>query len=98
MTRNPEMVVISDIHLGTYGCKAKELMKYLQVIKPKVLNLNGDIIDGWQFSKRYFPQAHFEVINEIFHKVAKGTLAHGLYGKLHISMARQQNYLGFWPS
>ena len=73
MPRPLSIAVISDVHLGTYGCHATELLNYLKSINPQLLVLNGDIIDGWQFSKRYFPQAHFEVINEIFHKVAKGT-------------------------
>ena len=50
--REPEIVIISDVHLGTYGCHAKELLQYLKSIKPKMLILNGDIIDIWQFSKR----------------------------------------------
>ena len=55
--REVDIVVISDVHLGTYGCHAKELLKYLKSIKPKMLILNGDIIDIWQFSKSYWPEA-----------------------------------------
>ena len=51
--REVELVVLSDIHLGTYGCRAEELLRYLKTIKPKKIILNGDIIDMWQFSKRY---------------------------------------------
>ena len=63
--RNVELVVISDLHLGTSGCKASELLKYLKSIKPKTLILNGDIIDIWQFNKRYFPKSHLKVIKHI---------------------------------
>jgi UDP-2,3-diacylglucosamine pyrophosphatase LpxH len=49
--REIDLVVISDVHLGTYGCHAKELIRYLKSIQPKRLILNGDIIDIWQFSK-----------------------------------------------
>lgn len=80
MTRNPEMVVISDIHLGTYGCKAKELMKYLQVIKPKVLILNGDIIDVWQFKKSYFPKSHLKVVKKLINFATKGTKVYYITG------------------
>ncbi|RQO30112.1 UDP-2,3-diacylglucosamine hydrolase [Taibaiella sp. KBW10] len=73
MARSLSVAVISDVHLGTYGCHATELLNYLKSIDPQILILNGDIIDGWQFSKRYFPQSHFEVINEIFKKVSEGT-------------------------
>ena len=39
--REVEIVVISDVHLGTYGCQSKELTRYLKSIKPKKLILNG---------------------------------------------------------
>ena len=62
--RHVDVAVISDLHLGTYGCHAKEIVNYLKSISPNLLILNGDIIDGWQFSKRYFPFAHLEVITK----------------------------------
>ena len=63
--RDVELVVISDVHLGTYGSRAAELVAYLKSIDPETLVLNGDIIDIWQFSKRYFPAAHMEVLKSI---------------------------------
>ncbi len=71
--RKLDVVVLSDVHLGTYGCKAKELVCYLQSIEPSILILNGDIIDGWQFSKRYFPSAHMSVIKELLNMMMRGT-------------------------
>lgn len=71
--RTVDVVVISDVHLGTYGCKAKELVNYLQSISPNIIILNGDIIDGWQFSKRYFPSSHMAVIKELLNLMTKGT-------------------------
>ncbi|MBP2833558.1 UDP-2,3-diacylglucosamine diphosphatase [Aquimarina sp. U1-2] len=68
-----DLVVISDVHLGTYGCQAKELLQYLNSIKPKKIILNGDIIDIWQFRKRYFPKSHLKVIKKIISFAAKGT-------------------------
>jgi len=73
LKRQPEVVIISDIHLGTYGCHATELVSYLRSIEPKLLILNGDIIDIWQFRKRYFPASHMQVIKEIFSMMSKGT-------------------------
>lgn len=73
MTRKVELVVISDVHLGTYGCKAKELLRYLQSIQPETLVLNGDIIDIWQFKKSYFPKSHLKVIKKILSFATKGT-------------------------
>lgn len=71
--RKVEVVVISDVHLGTYGCHAKELLAYLSSIKPKTLILNGDIIDIWQFRKSYFPASHLSVIKKIISLSSKGT-------------------------
>jgi len=61
--RHIDLVIISDIHLGTYGAHARELNQYLRSIKPNTLILNGDIIDIWQFRKSYWPAEHMETIN-----------------------------------
>jgi UDP-2,3-diacylglucosamine pyrophosphatase LpxH len=71
--REVEYVVISDVHLGTYGCRAGELLSYLMSIKPKTLVLNGDIIDIWQFSKHYFPSSHMQVVQHITKLISEGT-------------------------
>lgn len=68
-----DVAIISDLHLGTYGCRAKEVVTYLKSISPQLLVLNGDIIDIWQFSKHYFPAAHMAAIKEIFHLLSNGT-------------------------
>ncbi|WP_312421947.1 UDP-2,3-diacylglucosamine diphosphatase [Epilithonimonas sp.] len=65
MKRDVEIVIISDLHLGTYGCKAQELLHYLNSIRPKTLILNGDIIDIWQFKKSYFPKSHLKVVKKL---------------------------------
>ena len=71
--RQIDVVVLSDFHLGTFGCHAKEITAYLQTISPRLLVLNGDIIDIWQFSKHYFPSTHIAVINEILRLLSTGT-------------------------
>ncbi len=71
--RKVEIVVISDVHLGTFGCHADQLLTYLNSISPKKLILNGDIIDIWQFKKRYFPKSHLRVIKKIMDMAADGT-------------------------
>jgi UDP-2,3-diacylglucosamine pyrophosphatase LpxH len=78
--REVDIVVISDVHLGTYGCQAKELLKYLKSIKPKKLILNGDIIDIWQFSKRYWPDSHMKILRKIMKFVLEGVEVHYLTG------------------
>jgi UDP-2,3-diacylglucosamine pyrophosphatase LpxH len=71
--RSLDVVVLSDIHLGTYGCRAKELLNYLRSIQPDMLILNGDIIDGWQFNKRFFPSSHMQVIRELMQFITNGS-------------------------
>ncbi|MCF8391764.1 MAG: UDP-2,3-diacylglucosamine diphosphatase, partial [Bacteroidales bacterium] len=78
--RKVEILVISDVHLGTYGCKAKELLNYLRSVKPKILILNGDIIDIWQFSKYYFPNAHLKIIKYLTKLLTKGTTIYYITG------------------
>jgi len=72
--------VLSDVHLGTYGCHADELLAYLNSIQPKKLILNGDIIDIWQFRKRYFPSSHLKVLKKLISMASKGTEIHYLVG------------------
>lgn len=90
--RKVEVVVISDVHLGTYGCHAKELLQYLKSIKPKKVILNGDIIDIWQFSKRYWPPAHMQVIKHLTGLIAKGVKVYYVTGN-HDEMLRR--FVGF---
>ncbi len=86
--RKIEIAVISDVHLGTYGCHAKQLTAYLNSIEPKILILNGDIIDIWQFSKRYFPKSHLKVIKKIMDLSANGTKVYYVTGN-HDEMLRK---------
>ena len=73
MKRKLDIAVISDVHLGTRGCHARELLNYLKSIKPDTLVLNGDIVDMWQFKKSYFPKEHTKVINRILKMSLSGT-------------------------
>lgn len=83
-----EIVVISDVHLGTYGCQARELLRYLKSIKPKMIILNGDIIDIWQFSKRYWPETHMKVVRKLMKFVVEGVPVYYLTGN-HDEMLRK---------
>jgi len=80
LKRKVDLVILSDVHLGTYGSQAKNLVNYLQSINPKTLVLNGDIIDIWQFRKRYFPKSHLQVIKKIISLAAKGTKVYYITG------------------
>ncbi|MEI7802318.1 MAG: UDP-2,3-diacylglucosamine diphosphatase [Bacteroidota bacterium] len=86
--RTAEAVVISDVHLGTYGCHAKELSRYLHNLSTPILILNGDIIDGWAFKKKYFPADHIRVIQRILKLMSEGTKVYYLTGN-HDEMMRR---------
>lgn len=70
--RELDISVISDVHLATLASKAKPLLKYLKSIRPKILVLNGDIIDTWRFSRNYFPKSHMKVIRQLLKMIEKG--------------------------
>jgi UDP-2,3-diacylglucosamine pyrophosphatase LpxH len=86
--REVDIVVLSDVHLGTYGCHATELLRYLKSIKPHALVLNGDIIDIWQFSKRYWPSTHMMVVKHIIGLIAKDVPVYYIPGN-HDEMLRK---------
>lgn len=90
--RAVEVVVISDVHLGTRGCHARELLKYMKSIQPEKVILNGDIIDIWQFKKSYFPKAHMQVIKQIASWMTKGVKIYYVTGN-HDEMLRK--FVGF---
>ncbi len=71
MKRELDILVLSDIHLGTYGCRARELSAYLRTVKPRMVILNGDIIDIWQFKKSFFPKSHMQVLKRLLKLASK---------------------------
>lgn len=78
--RQLDIAVISDLHLATYACKPKKILKYLKSIKPQMLVLNGDIIDSWRFSRNYFPKSHLKVVRQIIKMMEKGVKVYYITG------------------
>lgn len=67
-------VFISDVHLGTPGCQAERLTRFLKDTTCDELYLVGDIIDGWKLKKTFFwPQEHTNVVRKILTKAKRGT-------------------------
>jgi UDP-2,3-diacylglucosamine pyrophosphatase LpxH len=67
-------VWISDLHLGTPGCRAVDLLEFLRHYDCDHLFLVGDIVDGWQLRRSwYWPQTHNDVIQKLLRKARKGT-------------------------
>lgn len=94
MKRKLDIVVLSDIHLGTYGCHARELHQYLKSIEPSTLILNGDIFDIWYFKKHYFPKEHTEVVLRLLKMAVSGTKVYYLTGN-HDDMLRKFGEMSF---
>lgn len=68
-------IFISDIHLGSKGCKAELLVNFLKYNTADKLYLVGDIIDGWkiQQNKWAWKQAHSNVIRRILGHAKHGS-------------------------
>lgn len=67
-------IFISDVHLGTRGCKAEDLTDFLRTHDCETLYLVGDIVDGWRLKRAwYWNSAHNDVIQEILRKARAGT-------------------------
>lgn len=64
---------LSDIHLGTRGCKAGFLLDFIRHNDADFTYLLGDIIDGWRLRKNgYWPRQHIDVVQKILRKARKG--------------------------
>jgi UDP-2,3-diacylglucosamine pyrophosphatase LpxH len=90
--RKLDIAVISDVHLGTFGCRANELSRYLSTIDPTILILNGDIIDIWQFSKKYWPPGHMQVIKQITSMLSRGIKVYYITGNHDEMLRRFENF------
>jgi UDP-2,3-diacylglucosamine pyrophosphatase LpxH len=82
-------VFISDLHLGTPGCRAEALLDFLRASSSERLYLVGDIIDGWQLRRRwYWPQQHNDVVQKLLRRARKGSRVIFVPGN-HDEFARQ---------
>jgi UDP-2,3-diacylglucosamine pyrophosphatase LpxH len=67
-------IFISDLHLGTRGCRSDFLADFLRRTSSDKLYLVGDIIDGWRLRKSwYWDEGHDEVLKLILRKARQGT-------------------------
>ncbi len=65
---------ISDVHLGTRGCQAGQLLDFLRDHEFETLYVVGDFIDIWALRRaRYWPQEHSDVIQKLLRKGRKGS-------------------------
>ena len=80
---------LSDLHLGSPGCKAKRLVRFLRQNDCEQLYLVGDIFDGWKLKTRfYWTPDHTRVIKAVLAKARRGTKVYYLTGN-HDAFMRQ---------
>ena len=72
MKRNLDILVISDLHLGTYGSEADEVLAYLDTIDADKIVINGDFVDIMLFNKRFWPSSHMKVIKYFLDLISQG--------------------------
>ena len=67
-------VFVSDVHLGSRDCRARELLQFLETFEADYLFLVGDIVDFWSLRRSfYWPEEHNEVLRAILAKAKEGT-------------------------
>ena len=72
MKRNLDILVISDLHLGTYGSEADEVLAYLDSIDADKIVINGDFVDIMLFNKRFWPSSHMKVVKYFLDLISQG--------------------------
>ncbi|TAN53572.1 MAG: UDP-2,3-diacylglucosamine diphosphatase [Methylococcaceae bacterium] len=73
MGMNYRTVWVSDVHLGTRGCKADFLLDFLRSVECDCLYLVGDIIDFWKLrGGGYWPQLHSELLRTVMGMAKRG--------------------------
>jgi UDP-2,3-diacylglucosamine pyrophosphatase LpxH len=91
--RKYRTIWISDVHLGTPGCKAEHLVDFLKHTECETLYLVGDVIDGWKLrSAWYWPQEHTNVVRKVLTKAKRGTQVYYVTGN-HDEFLRK--FVGF---
>jgi UDP-2,3-diacylglucosamine pyrophosphatase LpxH len=66
-------IFLSDIHLGTWGCKAENVIDFLRYHSADTIYLVGDVVDAWRLrSKWYWPQSHNDLVQKLLRLARKG--------------------------
>lgn len=90
-----DALFISDVHLGSRGCKAKELLAVLKEYDPVKVYIIGDFIDGWLLKRRhYWPQDHTNVVRKILSYAKRGSQIYYIAGN-HDDFLRSYGPLDF---
>jgi UDP-2,3-diacylglucosamine pyrophosphatase LpxH len=91
--RPVDVVVVSDVHLGTAASRAAELNAYLKTVRPGRLVLCGDIVDLWHLRKGAWSEAQTKLIRRILKLAAHGTPVHYVTGNHDAAMRRYTPFI-----
>jgi UDP-2,3-diacylglucosamine pyrophosphatase LpxH len=58
-----DIVVVSDIHLGSDICQCSKFVKFLTNLNTKTLIINGDLFDSWDFRK--LRKDHWKILKKL---------------------------------
>lgn len=60
-----DIIIISDIHLGSHICQDEKILKFLQTIECRTQHLviNGDLFDNWNFTRLSYN--HWQILKTI---------------------------------
>jgi len=60
-----DIIIISDLHLGSHICQSEKLLKFLQCIEFRTehLIINGDLFDNWNFTRLI--DTHWQILKTI---------------------------------
>jgi UDP-2,3-diacylglucosamine pyrophosphatase LpxH len=92
MKREVDIVVLSDVQLGSDTCKGKELLNYLKSIKIGTLILNGDFISFAKLRKKQLPKIHLEIIQRVLKLASKGTKVYYITGDQDAALKKYTNF------
>lgn len=86
--RHLDVLVLSDIHLGTAECRADELAEYLASVSPARVILNGDIVDLLELRRGVWPEGHHRVVRRLLKFAQKGIPVHWIAGNHDAALRR----------
>lgn len=95
LIRKIDILVISDLHLGTHGCRAGRLYNYLKSVEPKMLILNGDIVDIWLLDFKKWPKKHTKILGYVFNLLVQDIPIYYLTGN-HDDYLRKYTDFSFY--
>ena len=92
MKRNLDILVISDLHLGTYGSEADQVLAYLKTVDAKKIVINGDFVDIMLFNKRFWPNSHMKVVKYFLDLISQGKEIYYVVGNHDESLRKFLNF------